>query len=110
MGGIVVSSVEVKRYCIQILSWVGGIAMVEYRFEIIKAEPLKGRKLEGSNDYITHVQVIRDGKTLMDENIRVRKNPAGVFPEQDIIRKKLTAPSMQKELTEKLKKYIKKQK
>jgi hypothetical protein len=46
----------------------------------------------------------------MDENIRVRKNPAGVFPEQDIIRKKLTAPSMQKELTEKLKKYIKKQK
>jgi hypothetical protein len=83
--------------------------MIEYKFEIIKTEPLKGQKLAGSKDYITHVLVIRDGKTLMDENIRVRKNPAGVFPEQDIIRKKLSAPSMQKELMEKLKHYIKKQ-
>ena len=84
--------------------------MTEYRFEIVKTEPLKGQKLAGSKDYTTHVLVIRDGKTLLDENIKVRKNPAGVFPEQDIIRKKLTTPSIQKELTEWLKNYIKKQK
>ena len=84
--------------------------MTEYRFEIIKSEPLKGQKLTGSKDYVTHVVVIRDGKTIMDENIRVRKNPAGIFPEQDVIRKKITAPSLQKELNEKLKTYIKKQK
>lgn len=84
--------------------------MTEYRFEVIKTEPLKGQKLAGSKDYLTHVVVVRDGKTIMDENIRVRKNPAGVFPEQDIIRKKLSVPSLQKELNEKLKAYIKKQK
>jgi hypothetical protein len=87
-----------------------GKLMTEFRFEIIKAEPLKGQKLAGSKDYLTHVTVIRDGKTIMDENIRVRKNPAGIFPEQDVIRKKITAPSLQKELNEKLKAYIKKQK
>lgn len=84
--------------------------MIEYRFEIIKSEPLKGQKVAGSKDYLTRVIVNRDGKILMDEPIRVRKNPAGIFPEQDIIRKKLTTPSMQKELTDKLKAYIKKQK
>jgi hypothetical protein len=58
---------------LQILSAVGGIYyMTEYRFEIIKVEPLKGQKLAGSKDYTTHVLVIRDGKTLLDENIKVR--------------------------------------
>jgi hypothetical protein len=84
--------------------------MTEYRFEIVKVEPLKGHKLAGSKDYTIHVLITRDGKPLLDENLRVRKNPAGVFPEQDIIRKKLTTPSIQKELTERLKSYIKKQK
>lgn len=84
--------------------------MVEYRFEVIKSEPVKGQKVAGSKDYLIHVLVRRDGKTLLDDQIMVRKNPAGVFPDQDIIRKKLTAPSLQKELNDKLKNYIKKHK
>lgn len=84
--------------------------MVEYRFEIIKAEPIKGQKLAGSKDYLTRVVVSRDGKTLMDEPVKVRKNPAGIFPDQDIIRKKISAASLQKDLNDKLKAYIKKQK
>lgn len=84
--------------------------MVEYLFEVVNVTPVKGQKLAGSKDYDTRVVVRRNGKMIFDQVIRVRKNRAGIFPDPEPIRKKIAAPALQKELTEKIKTFIKKQK
>lgn len=81
--------------------------MLNYKFEIINAIPLKGHKIEGSKDYETRVTIEKDGKVIFNEMIKVRKNLEGVFPDQDLIRKKVAAVSTRKELVEKLKEYFK---
>ena len=84
--------------------------MLNYHFEIVKATPLKGHKLEGAKDYATKVRVEKDQKIIFDEVIVVRKNKEGVFPDLDLINKKIAASSTRRELTEKIKEFYKHQK
>jgi ribosomal protein L21 len=84
--------------------------LLNYYFEIVKATPLKGHKIEGAKDYATKVRVEKDEKILFDEVIVVRKNKEGVFPDLDMINKKIAAASTRRELTEKIKEYFKHQK
>ena len=84
--------------------------MLNYHFEIVKTIPLKGHKIEGSKDYETRVKIEKDGKTIFDEVIVVRKNNEGVFPDLALINKKIAAASTRRELIEKIKEYFKHQK
>lgn len=81
--------------------------MLKYHFEIIKSTPLKGQKIAGSKDFDTQVRIEKDGKTIFDELVVVRKNKEGVFPDMDPIRNKIAAASIRKELVEKIKEYFK---
>jgi len=81
--------------------------LLNYKFEIINTIPLKGHKIEGSKDYETRATIDKDGKVIFNEIIKVRKNKEGVFPDLDLIRKKIAATSTRKELVEKIKEYYK---
>lgn len=81
--------------------------MLNYKFEINNTIPLKGHKIEGSKDYETRVIIAKDDKIIFNEIIKVRKNKEGVFPDLEIIRKKISAASTRKELVEKIKEYFK---
>lgn len=82
--------------------------MSSYDFEILGVNQLKGHKIEKTKDYEVRVVVKKDDKELLNEVIRVRKNAIGVYPETEIINKKLKSSTMKKELLEQLKEYIKK--
>ncbi len=82
--------------------------MVEYKFEIIEAKPLKGHRIERTTDYGTRVCISKDGKVVFDDVLMVRKNALGVFPDEADIKKKIKTPAMRKELVERLKEYYKK--
>ncbi len=81
--------------------------MLNYHFEIIKSTPLKGQKIAGAKDYDTQVRIEKDGKIIFNELIIIRKNKEGVFPDLDLIRNKISAASVRKELVEKIKEYFK---
>ena len=82
--------------------------MVSYSFEILKATQMKGHKIEKTKDYEVQVLVKKDEKTVFNEVVKVRKNVQGIFPETDLINKKIKSAAAKKELLEKLKAYIKK--
>lgn len=82
--------------------------MSSYDFEILSVNQIKGHKIEKTKDYEVKVIVKKDDKELLNEVIRVRKNAIGVYPETEIINKKLKSSAMKKEVTEKLKEYVKK--
>lgn len=82
--------------------------MIDYSFEIVKAEQIKGRKIAKTKDYEVKVLVRKDGKTIFDEVVNVRKNIQGIFPEKDLINKKIKSASTKKELLDQIKAFIKK--
>lgn len=82
--------------------------MLKYHFDIIKATPLKGHKLQKTKDYETKVTIEKDGQLIFDEVIMVRKNIKGVFPELTEVNKKIASVAIRKELTDRLKEYFKK--
>ncbi len=82
--------------------------MVSYSFEILKAMQIKGHKIEKTKDYEVQVLVKKDEKTLFNDVVKVRKNVQGVYPETELINKKIKSAATKKELLEKLKAYIKK--
>lgn len=82
--------------------------MVSYSFEILKATQMKGHKIQKTKDYEVQVVVKKEDKTVFNDVVKVRKNTQGVYPETDLINKKIKAASAKKELLEKLKEYIKK--
>lgn len=82
--------------------------MINYSFEIVKSEPIKGHKIAKTKDYQLRVLVKKDDKTIFDEVVNVRKNVQGIFPETDLINKKIKAASAKKELLEQIKAFIKK--
>ncbi len=82
--------------------------MVSYSFEILKATQIKGHKIEKTKDYEVQVVVKKDEKIVFNDVIKVRKNTQGVYPETELINKKVKSAAAKKELLEKLKAYIKK--
>jgi len=81
--------------------------LLTYHFEIIKATPLKGHKIQGTKDYETKVTITKNEKLIFDEVITIRKNKEGVFPDLTLAGKKIAAASTRRELEEKLKEYFK---
>lgn len=81
--------------------------MLNYHFEIVKTTPLKGHKIQGTKDYETRVKVEKDEKIIFEGVIMVRKNKEGVFPDLDLVNKKIAATSTRRELAEKIKEYFK---
>ncbi|MEA1959881.1 MAG: hypothetical protein U9N81_01090 [Bacillota bacterium] len=84
--------------------------MLNYHFEILQVHALKRHKLAGTRDYETKVVIHKDEKIVYDGTINVRRNKEGVFPDVDAINDKALTPSIRKELSKKLKEYIKKAK
>jgi len=82
--------------------------MLNYHFEIVKVNPIKGHKIAGTKDYETKVVIQKDEKLLYEGMIMVRKNKEGVFPDVDGVKDKSLSPSIRRELTKNLKEYIKK--
>ncbi|NLO21785.1 MAG: hypothetical protein GX119_07270 [Syntrophomonadaceae bacterium] len=82
--------------------------MINYSFEIVKAEQIKGHKIAKTKDYQVKVLVKKDEKTIFDEVVNVRKNVQGIFPEMDLINKKIKAASTKKELLDQIKSFVKK--
>ena len=76
-------------------------------YDILKTIPIKGKKLEGSKDYVTRIKAVLDDKIIFDEIVMVRKNKAGVFPETDSI-KKIKKESVRRELINDIKTHFKK--
>jgi hypothetical protein len=83
-------------------------SVIDYSFEIVKAEQIKGRKIAKTKDYEVKVLVRKDVKTIFDEVVNVRKNIQGIFPETDLINKKIKSASTKKELLDQIKAFIKK--
>ncbi len=82
--------------------------MTDYSFEILTATQMKGHKIEKTKDYEVKVVVKKDDKTLFNDVVKVRKNIQGVYPEIELINKKIKSASAKKELLDNLKQYIKK--
>ncbi len=82
--------------------------MAEYNFEILNATQMKGHKIEKTKDYEVRVLVKKDDKMVFNEVVKVRRNIQGIFPEMDLINKKIKSASAKKELVDKLKQFIKK--
>ncbi len=82
--------------------------MADYSFEILKATQMKGHKIEKTKDYEVKVVVKKDDKIMFDDVVKVRKNTQGVYPETELINKKIKSASAKKELLDNLKQYIKK--
>lgn len=81
--------------------------MIKYDFEILQVKPLRGHKISGTRDYETRVKVDKDGDIIFDEIVNIRKNKEGVFPDVEAI-DRIKSTSVRKELTKRLKEYIKK--
>lgn len=82
--------------------------MLKFNFEILKTEVLKGHKIAGTKDYETKVVITRDEQVIFNDVLKVRKSKSGIFPETDIIKKKLSSASIRKELVDEIKEYFKK--
>jgi len=76
-------------------------------FEVLKATPVKGKRLEGAKDYETRIKVTKDDKLIFDEVILVRKNKAGIFPDPDAF-KKIKTESARREIINMIKEHFKK--
>lgn len=81
--------------------------MLIYNFEILKAETLKRNLFEKTRDYELKVKVEKNNKVIFDEVVKVRKNTQGVFPETGNINNKIKSVAERKEITDKIKEYIK---
>ena len=53
--------------------------MIDYSFEIVKAEQIKGRKIAKTKDYEVKVLVRKDGKTIFDEVVNVERISRAYF-------------------------------
>lgn len=84
--------------------------MLNYHFEIVNVNPIKGHKIAGTKDYETKVIIQKDEKLLYEGMILIRKNKEGVFPDVDGVKDKNLSQDTRRELTKKLKEFIKKAK
>jgi hypothetical protein len=82
--------------------------MIKFNFEIIKTEILKGHKIAGTKDYETRIIITRDDRVIFNDIIKVRKSKSGIFPETDVLKKKIASAVIRKELVDELKEYFKK--
>lgn len=81
--------------------------MIQYEFQILSITPLKGKKIEGTRDYQVQATVKKDGKVIFDGPVNVRRNTAGIFPEE-VQLKTIKSASVRKELIQELKAFVKK--
>lgn len=84
--------------------------MLRYEFEIMHVNQLKGKKIEGTRDYEVKVEMMNDDNVIFQDTVRVRKTTAGVFPDEDLLSRKIKSASLKKDLIQKLKEFVKKQK
>lgn len=84
--------------------------MYKYEFAVLGVNQPKGKRIEGTRDYDLKVRVTKDGEVLFEETIRVRKTTNGVFPEEELISKRIKSPSLKKDLIQEIKTFIKKHK
>lgn len=84
--------------------------MYKYEFAVLNVNQPKGKRIEGTRDYDLKVRVTRADEVLFEETIRVRKTTNGVFPEEELIAKKIKSPGLKKDLIQEIKAYIKKHK
>lgn len=84
--------------------------MYKYEFEILNVKQLKGKRIEGTRDYDLKVTVSTANEVIFRETVRVRKTSNGVFPEEEIISKKIKSAALKKEIIQEIKAYIKKYK
>ncbi|MGI5921652.1 MAG: hypothetical protein ACOX6I_07955 [Syntrophomonadaceae bacterium] len=80
--------------------------MTKYDFEILKTEVLN--KIAGTKDYDTRVIITKKDRVIFDDVLKVRKSKSGIFPETDVIKKKISSASIRKELVDEIKEYFKK--
>ncbi|MGI6434719.1 MAG: hypothetical protein ACOX0F_05090 [Syntrophomonadaceae bacterium] len=84
--------------------------MYKYEFEILNVKQLKGKRIEGTRDYDLKVRVSKANEVIFEETIRVRKTSNGIFPEEEIISKKIKSSALKKDIIQEIKAYIKKHK
>ncbi len=84
--------------------------MFKYEFAVLNVTQLKGKRIEGTRDYDLKVRVTKADEVIFDETVRVRKTTNGVFPEEEIISKRIKSPTLKKELIQEIKTYVKKHK
>ncbi len=84
--------------------------MYKYEFVVLSVNQLKGKRIEGTRDYDLKVRVSKAEEVVFEETIRVRKTSNGVFPEEELITKKIKSPSLKKELIQEIKAFVKKHK
>jgi hypothetical protein len=82
----------------------------KYEFVILNVTQLKGKRIEGTRDYDLKVRVTRADELVFEETVRVRKTVNGIFPEEEIISKKIKSQTLKKELIQEIKAYVKKHK
>jgi hypothetical protein len=82
----------------------------KYEFAVLNVTQLKGKRIEGTRDYDLKVRVTKADEVIFDETVRVRKTTNGVFPEEEIISKRIKSPTLKKELIQEIKTYVKKHK
>jgi hypothetical protein len=84
--------------------------MYKYEFAVLSVSQLKGKRIEGTRDYDLKVRVTRGDELIFDETVRVRKTTNGIFPEEELISKKIKSPSLKKDLIQEIKAFVKKHK
>lgn len=82
--------------------------MTKFEFEILKTEVLKGHKIAGTKDYDTRVIITKDNREIFNDVLKVRKSKSGIFPETDVIKKKISSVAIRKEMVDEIKEYFKK--